>query len=282
MIKRLLVILFVVLAFAGTVSAKTIHTAEAYRSWLYLNYTAMISENWGFDVLGSHSYEYSRDNHNEASATNTFPKQTFLWELFAGPMYVQKFGDFTFKLPVWYYYQGFPTRVHEGKDQYFYTHNIEIVPTIDYKMGNWTFWNRIILHNKLYSSFYENDDTAAFAGKSDSKLANGHCLLVREYFRVQYSVNPTLRLLVGDEIFVGVIEDKDTKDITSQRMSPGFERKGLNQNRFYTGFSYTLAPGMAITPLYMFQTVYGVPNERRLTEKDHYLFLVLSYQMKLY
>ncbi len=275
---------------AGSLSAATapVYTAEAYRSWMYLDYTVMFSDNWGFNVLGSHSYEYSRDNHLPKShpkyATNTYEKQTFLWELFAGPMYVQKFGDLTLKLPVWYYYQGFPTRVKAGDDLYFYSHNIEIVPMVDYKIGKLTLWNRIIFHNKVYSSIYANDNVGApYAGQAnDSKRANGHSLLIREYFRIQYAVNDKLRLLIGDEIFVGVIEDKDTKDITLNRMGPGFERKGFNQNRTYMGFSYTLAPGLAITPLYMYQMVYNIPNERRLTERDHYLFMVLSYQMKTY
>jgi hypothetical protein len=274
---------------AGSLSAASspVYTAEAYRSWMYLDYTCMFSDNWGVSVLGSHSYEYERDNNLPSShpkySTNTFAKQTFLYEIFAGPMYVQKFGDLTFKLPVWYYYQGFPTRNHEAKDTYYHTHNIEIVPTVDYKMGKWTFWNRIILHNKVYSSIYGSE--AKYAGLDDSKYSNGYSLLIREYFRVQYAINDKLRVLIGNEIFVGVVEDKDTTDLhlaNQPRIGPQFERKGFDQNRTYMGFSYTLAPGLAITPLYMYQMVYNVPGERKLTERDHYLFMVLSYQMKTY
>jgi hypothetical protein len=288
MLKKLLFLLL--FAFVLISINAYAETPTAYRSWTYIDLNAVFSPNWALQVLGSHSYEYDRNNVRPQSKNE--PKGTFFYEFFIGPVYTKTFGPLTVKLPLWYYYQGFP---YKNSDKYDFSHNIEFVPTVDYKIGPWKFWNRIIFHNKVYSDFDGPPNAAGvtpnfYDSPSDRK---GYSLLVREYFRVEYSITPSFRLLLGDEIFYGLIEDKATVDKTPVPLSPGFEKKGWSQNRLYAGVGYNITPTLILTPMYMYQTQYfeilpnGAPEgtvdtTRKISEKDHYLFVVLTCVAKFY
>ncbi len=267
MLKRY--IFLVLFFFIICTSVNVFAVPVAYRSWTYLDLTALLSPEWSWTLLSSHSYEFDRNNDPKSDVE----KKTFFYEVFTGPTYTMKFGNLTVKLPLWYYYQGFPIRSAvnpSDHDKYFYSHNIEFMPTLEYKIGNFKFWNRVIFHNKVYSSLYDS-----------SSKNKGYSLLIREYFRVEYNVTDQFAVMIGDEIFQGIIEDDDTKDITPSPVSPGFEYGGFTQNRLYIGFSYKFTPTIIITPMYMYQTQYfDAGNE--LTEKDHYLFTTLTFIFKTY
>lgn len=261
MMRKLLTIC-VVLLFASSAAAYAVPTAG--RTWEYGEFTTLISPSWAFTVMGSHAYEFSRTNDPGKDE-----KETYFYEFFAGPVYSMRFGNLTLKLPLWYYYQGFPVK---AIDKYYYSHNIEFLPILEYKYNRWKLWNRVIFHNKIYSSFYDTSDQR-----------KGYSLLVREYLRVEYSLTDKFRVMVGDEIFQGIIEDDDTVDSTPDPLGGpgGFEKKGFALNRFYAGFGYSFTPSFSVTPMYMYQTAH-FGRHNKVTEKDHYLFITLSYVLKLY
>ncbi|HOM11411.1 MAG TPA: DUF2490 domain-containing protein [Spirochaetota bacterium] len=268
MIKRLA--LLFVLVFVLCTSANVFAVPVAYRSWTYLDLTALLSPQWSYTLLTSHSYEYERKNDPGKEE-----KKTFFYEVFTGPTYTMRFDNLTVKLPLWYYYQSFPTRAAvspTGKDEHYYSHNIEFLPIIEYKIGNLKLWNRIIFHNKVYSTY---------PSYTTSSLKKGYSLLIREYFRIEYSITDQFAVMIGDEIFQGIIDDEDTKDITKAPLTPGFEYGGFSQNRLYVGFSYKFTPTIILTPMYMYQTQY-FKTGNKLTEKDHYLFTTLTFLFKTY
>ncbi|MGB4269339.1 MAG: hypothetical protein WBK20_09175, partial [Spirochaetota bacterium] len=172
MIKRLT--LLFLLVFVLCTSVQVFAVPVAYRSWTYLDLTALLSPQWSWTLLTSHSYEYERKN----DPIQKEEKKTFFYEVFTGPAYTMKFDNLTVKLPLWYYYQSFPTNVN-GKDEHYYAHNIEFLPIIEYKIGNLKLWNRVIFHNKVYSTY---------PTYTTSSLKKGYSLLIREYFRIEYSI----------------------------------------------------------------------------------------------
>lgn len=271
--KFLISVLAVLFLLSIKINSFASDVPTSYRTWTYLNLNFIVAPGWAWTVLTSHAYEYKRDNDVKDN------KGWYFAEFFTGPVYVKKFDNLTVKLPLWYYYQAFPIRAAvstTGKDEYCYAHNIEFLPIIEYKIGNFKIWNRIIFHNKIYSSFY-----STFMNNSD--LNKGYSLLIREYLRFEYSLNRKLTLMIGDEIFYGVIEDDDTKDITPAPLTPGFEYGGFCLNRLYVGFSYKITPTIAFTPMYMYQTQYFDDSDTfKVTGKDHYLFSTLTFLIKTF
>jgi hypothetical protein len=246
-----LVVLFV--ATAGAFA----DTAMAGRSWTYLNGTALISPHWAFMVMPGLRGEFNR---NGSTA-----KDTYLYELFTGPVYIARKGAVTFKLPLWYYYMGYPNK---AADTYAFSHNFEVVPTVEYRYKNWTFIDRVILHNTFYASVY-----------STEKERSGYGLVLRELVQANYSVNKNLTLILADEPFFGVIEDKDTT-VAANGGGAGYWGKGFRLNRVYAGFNYAFSPSLSISPQYVFETTYDTRGKQ--TEIDHYVYLTLSYAWKLY
>ena len=59
---------------------------------------------------------------------------TSFYEFFTGPIYINKLSDnVTFKLPMWYYYMGFPNTAGQAAvrdNNYYYSHNFEFVPDL--------------------------------------------------------------------------------------------------------------------------------------------------------
>ncbi len=280
--KRIIPLLFLLFCFITT-NLMADDPKKAYRSWEYLNLPVVLSPNWTYNILLSHAYEYKREND---PAKLDEEKKTYFHEVFTGPMYTIKSGDFTLRLPLWYYYQGFPVKQASNStypNAYYYSHNVEFLPIVEYKIGNFKIWNRVIFHNKFYSSYYEKDKRLKDSGKDQD--GKGYSLLLREYLRFEYNVTESFRLLIGDEIFYGTIEDKDTKDITPDRLGGpgGFELKGFSQNRLYAGFGYNFTKEFSIEPLYMYQRAYtNKENKKELVEEDHYLFITFTYVIKTF
>lgn len=282
MCKRLLIISFMAVFMLGSIHVSYSATSNpsripvAYRTWTYLDLTALLSPNWSYTVLTSHSYEFDRNNDIDPKThLKKDEKKTFFYEVFTGPTYTMRFDNLTIKLPLWYYYQGFPFRKEVSptkKKDYCYSHNIEFLPIIEYKIGNFKIWNRIIFHNKIYSTWFDY---------TTSSQKKGYSLLIREYLRLEYSVTDNFTVMIGDEIFQGVVEDDETRKITRAPLSPGFEHSGFSQNRVYAGVSYKFTPYIIFTPMYMYQTVH-FGNNNGITEKDHYLFTTLTFLIKTY
>ncbi|HXK65861.1 MAG TPA: hypothetical protein PK348_06310, partial [Spirochaetota bacterium] len=70
MIKRLTVVFLLV--FVLCTSAQVFAVPVAYRSWTYLDLTALLSPQWSYTLLTSHSYEYERKNDPGKEEKKTF------------------------------------------------------------------------------------------------------------------------------------------------------------------------------------------------------------------
>jgi len=245
------------------------------RTWEYVNVTMLLSPNWAFMVMPGHRFEFYRGADPKSNA-----KETFLWEFFAGPIYIQKFESFTFKLPLWYYYMGFPIDADDKKqgtkyDDRFWSHNIEVVPIFDFNLDALKITSRTIFHNKVYAK------NELYTTANQRK---GYSLLIRQMLMLEYALNPMFSLLLGDEIFVGLKEDGGTKDLNggALRGEPFYERKGFSENRLHAGFNVKFSPALSLSPQYVYDTTYLPESGYRLTSRNHYIMLTLNYVLKLY
>lgn len=237
--------------FAPTLAAAS--TPQTGRVWLYGNFTALVSPNLSLTVLPGVRYELERSGDAEA-------KRHYLDELFIGPNFSAKFGDLSVKASLWYYYTGYPNRL---TDTYESTHNLELVPAVEYKLGRWTFADRVILHNTFYASVYEPGQRF------------GYGLVARNLLLAKYAATENVTLLAGVEPFLGVIEDRDAKPHPI-----GYWQHGLRLNRVYAGFDWKATREFSLSPQYVYETAYDL--EGRLAERGHYLFVTASYVAKLF
>jgi hypothetical protein len=243
-----LVFLFVTICFSQQPSAA--------RLWTYANCTGLLSKNLAFVIMPGMRYEFLRRDDIADKAKNVY-----FYELLAGPVFIMKHKAWTLKLPFWYYYMGFPIA---AQDDYFYAHNLEFLPIIEFRKNDLTFISRTIFHNTVYATVYEEDD--------DRK---GYGLVIREMFRVDYHLNDNIVLVLADEPFFGVIEDRDAL------VHPlGYWANGFRMNRVYAGCNVQLNKHLSFSPQYVFETSYDTDGQ--LDAVNHYLFLTLTYVLKLF
>jgi hypothetical protein len=228
--------------------------ATTGRFWTYLNLTSLHSPHWAVVAMPGLRYEFARSDDPSSQSS----KGLYFYEFFLGPVYTLSAGAFTLKLPVWYYYMGFPTA-----DAYFYSHNLEFLPILSYRLDKMTLTSRTIFHNTLYASVY-----------GTSELRNGYSLVVRQLLQLSYDMSPRLSIVIADEPFFGVIEDKEAPP-----SSIGFWPSGFRLNRLYLGVGYKITPRMALSPQYVFETVY---DDNGLTDTNHYLYVTVSYTFRFF
>ncbi len=277
--RRCCVVVLLLVACAIFISAIDAQAAvPTYRrTWEYFNLNLALSPNWAFTIMPGHRYEFYDDTQKDNEGRgNQF------YEFFMGPIYINRLNDtVTFKLPLWYYYMGFPNcpGSASGRDNdYFYSHNLEVVPIFEVKLGSFVMINRIILHNKLYAN------NSAYTEEAQRR---GWSLLMREMLSFMYFLNDSFALTMGDEIFIGLIEDRGTNNITRSTGAriigePYFEQHGFNMNRFYAGVLYRFDPTLTIHPQYILESVHNPADDYELTKKGHYFFLVVTYTLKMY
>jgi len=234
-------------------------TVTEGRTWLYGNVTGVFHPNWAATVMPGIRYEFS-DSVADASGVA-------MYELFAGPMFMTRLGPVRFRLPIWYYYMGFPIK---DKDDYFSSHNIELIPIFSYGRGNWSFHSRTIFHNKVYA------DNSAFVTDSQRR---GHSLLLRQLFKVAFRARRGWSVHLANEVFIGLKEDGETRGIA--KGEPFFEKEGFSMNRVYAGTAFVIAPRLSVMPQYVLETHHNPDESGDLTRVRHYLFVTLSYVIHL-
>lgn len=271
-LSKLVIVLLLAVLVSGLFAGNAFAEKKQYtgRTWEYVNFTALLSPSWAFVVMPGHRYEYYR--HDGMSYG------TFMYELFVGPVYIKKFDKLTFKLPVWYYYMGFDLK-ESALDDYLYSHNIEVLPIFEYKVGKATLISRTIFHNKVYANnkFYD-----------EAKDKKGYSLLLRELIRINYPITDSIVFTIADEIFYGLIEDDGTNDADDNAGpfklvgEPFYAQESFNKNRFYTGFVFKFTPFVSLSTQYIYETNYIVDDDYKLKDRNHYAFFTLNYVMKLY
>lgn len=256
----LCIVLFAVAILPTTTLAKD--KPQEARTWAYAQVTGLISPHWALSVMPGIRYEFW-DSESPAG-------KTVMYELFAGPVFIQKWDGLTLKVPLWYYYMGFPISKPAARDDYFDSHNMELIPTVEYKFGRWVFTSRAILHNKIYAR------NAVF--KSESQRL-GYSLLWRQLLQANYALTPVVELTLADEVFIGLVEDGQTNGLV--KGEPFFEKHGLSMNRVYAGVKLNLPDGFSLAPQYIFETSHDPDKEVEVTKVTHYLYMVLQYNLKL-
>jgi len=257
--KKLIAIAVLCLTVSGSLFA-----TDTGRMWENLNVTALLSPELSFTVMPGHRWEFAR---GVGGAT----VDSYFNELFIGPTYTTKLDPtLKFKFSLWYYYMGFPTKTNGSYVSYPFTHNIELIPAIDWKVSDkLTVSDRLIVHNTFFAS----------REATDAKQ-NGLSIMVREMVTLTYNlseVDPKLNLILGDEIFVG-LKESDNGAIPS---GSGFYRSGVNSNRIYAGFSYAIDPMLIIVPQYVYETNYD--NAGNLSGTiNHNFYLTVTYLLKMF
>lgn len=270
------------LATAQVAQAADTQAEQEGRAWFYGNFTAALTPHWSFTVMQGLRYEFARWDAIKGPAGNAPESRDFyLTETFVGPNYTHKIGNLTLKGSLWYYYIGYPQRKESNlqltDDKYNYSSNIEVIPTAEYRWGRFTFIDRVILHNTIFADTYQwNSQRWGFG------------TVLRELLQVRFAATDRLGVLLGDEPFFGIIEDGDTSKLKTAAGAPagysplGYWKDGFRLNRVYLGVDYKITPSLTVTPMYMFETTVSATDSTDVTANGHYLFVTLSYLLKLF
>jgi len=285
MVKKVALLICLFLAIMA-VRANAYETPRTFRTWEYLEITGNITPNWAVYIMPGHVYEWERDDGRTGSIPSNpgatgRPRRTVLQELFVGPKYTVRFDALMLQVQLLYYFMGFPNngpKITTGAtSQSNYSDNIELIPIVSYRFGNFVFWNRIIFHNTYSTTAWDN-----------MRQQYGYSLLLREYFRLGY-IWGDYTFTIGDEVFIGLIEDISTNGAqrnqegvdgdpgVGRRYTNGFSLRGFNQNRLYTGITYKFTDYFAFTVNYIYQTQYQNWHNNNVTEYDHYLQLIARF-----
>ncbi len=275
-------------ALAGTAQAADLPTKQEGRVWIDQNFVLAFSPEWSLTTMPGARSEFARSREGSAGLQ-------FL-ELFFGPNYTHKWGNFTLKASLWYYYMGYPQRgrmkeqpPYDGvlgcstapvgtstycTSTYNSSHNLEIVPAAEYRWGRWSIYDRVILHNTFYADVYSTPTPTLRV--ADQRLGWGTVL--RELLQGRFAVTDRLGVSLADEIFLGVIEDGDTRNLPDGKgYNPmGYWKHGLRYNRTYLGFDYKVTPNFTIAPMYMVEIGLSPTDSTDVTDIAHTLFVVAT------
>ena len=220
------------------------------RFWFYGAGNLQLSPSWSLSLIPGMRYEMAR--------TEGPAKGHYLDELFFGPTWSARAGDFGFSVSAWYYFLGFPR-----PGLYPLAHNLELVPTADWRYGPLDLSLRVILHNAFYASVYP-------AGRRF-----GLGTVMRDLLQARYAVAHGLSLLLGVEPWFGLVENPGTPFDPA-----GYWQAGLRLNRFNAGLDFRLEGGLSVTPQYLFETVFDARGNP--AEIGHYAFVTVGYSFKAY
>ncbi|HEY3451354.1 MAG TPA: hypothetical protein VGK67_33660 [Myxococcales bacterium] len=226
--------------------------AETGRLWIYAAGNLQLTPEWTLTLMPGLRYEFERSG---APA-----KEHYLDEVFVGPSWSRRWGDLGFKLSLWYYFLGYPR-----PGSYPVSHNLELIPTVDYQIGALNLSYRAIFHNTFYASVYPGPQRWGFG------------TVMRNLVLLKYRIVPSFSLLLGDEPWFGILENAGTG---TKYNSAGYWQSGLRLNRLYAGLDWKIAGGLALSPQYIFETTFG-PNGQG-TETGHYVFVTVSYTHKAF
>jgi len=293
---------FALTAFLGTARAADMPVKQEGRVWIYENFVLAFSPNWSLTTMTGGRVEFARSREGAAGFH-------FL-ELFFGPNYTYKTGNWTIKASLWYYYMGYPQRgrlVEQSPytgvtacsiepnwaktdccaSTYNASHNLELVPTVEYRWGRWSIYDRVILHNTVYADVYDRpytSPTGESLSVSDQRLGWG--TVVRELLQARYALTDRLGVLLADEVFFGVIEDGDTSKMvkanadgtsTPTGYTPlGYWKRGFRYNRTYLGIDYKVTPNFIISPMYMLELGFKPTDSTDMSDMAHTLFVVAT------
>jgi hypothetical protein len=295
--KRLSVVaisLFSLVALSG-VALADVPAKQEGRIWFDQNLTLAFVPQWSFTIMPGFRTEFARSREDVAGVQ-------FL-EFFIGPNFTYKLGNLTLKGSLWYYYMGYPTRGRQALQAstnyttlgcnnaalgtasvctptYNFSHNLEIIPAAEYRVGRWSFYDRIIFHNTFYADAYNTDMPNLSVGSQRA----GWGTVLREMLQARYALTDRLGILLADEVFFGIAEDSDTSKIAGGGgyKVTGYWKDGFRQNRIYLGIDYKVTPALTVTPMYMLEIDADRLNSSDVSDVSHNLFIIATYVAKMY
>jgi hypothetical protein len=244
-------------------------------------------------------FEYARSREDAAGVQ-------FL-EFFIGPNFTYKLGNLTLKGSLWYYYMGYPTRGRQALQAstnyttlgcnnaalapatvctptYNFSHNLEIIPAAEYRLGRWSFYDRIIFHNTFYADTYNADINTDTLKLDVGSQRWGWGTVLRELLQARYALTDRLGVLLADEVFFGIAEDSDTSKIAGGAgyKAAGYWKDGFRQNRVYAGIDFKVTPALTVTPMYMLEVDVSPTNSGDVSDISHNLFVIATYVAKMF
>ena len=115
----------------------------------------------------------------------------------------------------------------------------------------------------------------------------------RELLQVRYALTDRLGVSVADEVFLGILEDRDTRKLKkvdpvtgnstpSGYLTPGYWKSGYRLNRIYAGIDYKVTPSFTVAPMYTLELMSSPTKGSDVTDVTHTLFVVVTYVVKLF
>jgi hypothetical protein len=268
---------------AGVAQATDTPARQEGRVWIDQNFVLAFSPEWSLTTMPGARVEFARSREGKAG-------MQFL-ELFFGPNYTYRAGNLTLKGSLWYYYMGYPQRGRLKEQSngsltctvpctstYNFSHNLEIIPSAEYRWGRWSIYDRVIFHNTFYADAYSTPTPTL----SVSDLRWGWGTVLRELLQGRFAVTDRLGVSLSDEVFLGIIEDGDTHGLKDAKgnqagySAPGYWKHGFRANRTYLGIDYKVAPNFTIAPMYMVEVMMNPTDSVDITDIAHTLFVVAT------
>jgi len=264
------------------------------RIWIDQNFVLAFSPEWSLTTMPGGRVEFARSRESKAGFQ-------FI-ELFFGPNYTHRWGNFTLKASLWYYYMGYPGRgrlteqapynetmacstaaigINDtcNTSTYNFSHNLEVIPSGEYRFGRWSIYDRMIFHNTFYADVYSTP--TATLSVDDQRWGWGTVL--RELLQLRYALTDRTGVFVSDEVFLGIKEDGDTSGMKNPKTGApigykptGYWKDGFRYNRTYVGFDYKVSPNFTIAPMYMVEVGVSPIDSTDVTDIAHTLFVVAT------
>jgi len=297
----LTVSIFSLVALCGLAQAADLPTKQEGRVWYDQNLTLAFTPNWSFTTMPGARFEFARSREDMTGL--------HFIEFYIGPNYTYKWQNLTVKGSLWYYYMGYPQRGRWAEDtsnpgpgnttctpyaddcrksKYNFSHNLEIIPSAEYRIGRWSIFDRVIFHNTFYADVYGTDHTTDL-GLSINDQRWGWGTVLREMLQGRYAITDRLGVLLADELFFGIAEDSDTRKLKNPDGSAGggynpmgYWKDGFRYNRSYLGIDFKVTPTLTVQPMYMVELGMNRLDSGDLTDVAHNFFLIVSYTAKLY
>jgi len=294
--KKLLALaisVFTLVTIMGSAHAADLPAKQEGRVWIYQNFVLAFSPSWSLTTMPGGRAEYARSREGRAGMQ--------LIELFFGPNYTYKTGNWTLKGSLWYYYMGYPQRgrlkeqtngslacsappfdnptthapVNDScTSTYNFSHNLEIIPSAEYRFGRFSVYDRVILHNTFYADVYSTPNPTLGLSVADQRLGLGTVL--RELVQVRFAVNDRLGVSLMDEAFFGIVEDGDTSKLPGGYNALGYWKHGFRANRVYLGIDYKVTPNFTLAPMYMVDMTMNAVDSTDVTDIAHNFYMVAT------
>ena len=227
-----------------------------FRAWGTGSLNLMVNPGFGFTIMPCLRYEFVRADNSQRLPARGF----YFIEFLTGPFLMKKLQSFVAKLPVHYYYMGFPVRDPQA---YYYSHNINLAPAVEYRQNRFSTTGRMILVNTFYASVYTTNSERW-----------GYSMLLRAMLQAGYTARRKVSLYLSDEPFIGLITDSQ-----APANAAGYPARGLLMNRINLSVEIRFRPSFVLTPQYIFETCHDA--ERRIIGVNHNVMLTLVSIVKM-